>query len=103
MATATKSKVNIKPLDDRIIVRPATSDDTTSAGIILPESAQEKPQYGTVIAVGPGKLNDDDERTPLSVTIGDEVVYGKYSATEIEWDGETLLLLRESDLLAKLN
>ena len=105
MATKTKTKsgtVNLRPLDDRVIVRPAEAEERTDSGIYLPDSARNKPTTGTVVAAGPGKLNDDDERTPLAVKIGDTVVYGKYSGTEIDNDGEKLVILRETELLAKL-
>ncbi|MDH3584578.1 MAG: co-chaperone GroES [Phycisphaerae bacterium] len=99
---ATKTAVNIRPLDDRIVLVPDEAESKTGAGIYLPESAQEKPMQGEVIAVGPGKLNDDDERTAMTVKVGDKVVYGKYAGTEIEFDGDNFVILHESDLLAKL-
>lgn len=101
MATKTKSKTktNLKPLDDRIVVQPKQAEEKTASGIYLPESAKEKPQTGTVIAAGPGKLNDDGSRTELSVKVGDTVLYGKYSGTEIELDGDTVMVMRENELL----
>jgi len=102
MATATAKKTNIKPLDDRVIVKPSEAEEKTSAGIILPETAKEKPMHGDVIAVGPGKLNEDGQRTAVEVSKGDRVIYGKYAGTEIELNGETVVILRESELLAVL-
>ena len=101
MATKTKSKTktNLKPLDDRIVVEPKQAEEKTASGIYLPESAKEKPQTGTVIAAGPGKLNDDGSRSELSVKVGDTVLYGKYSGTEVELDGDTVMVMRESELL----
>jgi chaperonin GroES len=99
MATATASKTTIRPLDDRILVKPQEAEDKTKNGIYLPEAAKEKPMMGKVIAVGPGKMNDDGVRTPMGVKKGDTVVYGKYSGTEIELDGEKHMIVRESELL----
>ncbi len=93
----------IRPLDDRIVVEPISAEETTAGGIVLPDSAQEKPQRGTVVAVGPGKLMDNGSRGELSVTVGDEVIYGKYGGTELEIEGEEIKILRESDILAKVN
>ena len=97
------SKIKIRPLDDRIVVEPIDAEEVTAGGIVLPDSAQEKPQRGTVIAVGPGKLMDNGKRGELSVTVGDEVIYGKYGGTEIEVEGDEVKILRESDVLAKVN
>ena len=94
--------VNIRPLDDRVVVEPLSAEETTAGGIVLPDSAQEKPQRGTVVAVGPGKLLDSGERGELSVSVGDEVIFGKYGGTEIEVDGDEVKILRESDILAKV-
>ena len=96
------AKINIRPLDDRIVVEPMAAEETTAGGIVLPDAAQEKPQRGTVIAVGPGKLLDSGERGELSVAVGDEVIFGKYAGTEIEVDGQDVKILRESDILAKV-
>jgi len=98
-ATATASKTTIRPLDDRILVKPQEAEEKTKSGIYLPEAAKEKPMMGKVIAVGPGKLNDEGHRTPMAVKKGDTVVYGKYSGTEIELDGEKHIIVRESELL----
>ncbi|QDS89159.1 10 kDa chaperonin [Rosistilla oblonga] len=96
------AKINIRPLDDRIVVQPASAEETTAGGIVLPDSAQEKPQRGTVVAVGPGKLLDSGSRGELTVAIGDVVIYGRYGGSEIEVDGQELKILRESDILAKV-
>ena len=94
--------ITLRPLDDRVVVEPMEAEEVTSGGIVLPDSAQEKPQRGTVVAVGPGKLLDSGERGALSVAVGDEVIYGKYSASDIEVDGREVKILRESDILAKV-
>ncbi len=94
--------LNLKPLDDRIVVEPVEAEEMTAGGIVLPDTAKEKPQRGTVLAVGPGKLLDNGERGALSVAIGDEVIYGKYAGTDIEIDGRDVKILRESDVLAKV-
>jgi len=99
MATATKKKVNLRPLDDRVVLQPHEPEEKTESGIYLPESAQERPMTGTVVAVGPGKLSDDGSRTEPAVKEKDVVLYGKYAGTEIELDGEDYVILRESELL----
>ena len=96
------AKVNIRPLDDRVVVLPLEAEETTAGGIVLPDSAKEKPQRGKVVAGGPGKLLDSGVRGALSVTIGDEVIFGKYGGSEVEIDGVEYKILRESDVLAKL-
>ena len=100
MATATKTKVSIQPLDDRIVIEPGEAEETTAGGIVLPDSAQTKPQRGTVRAVGPGKLLDSGERGELSVKVGDEVFYGKYAGTEVDYGDDDLVILKETDILA---
>jgi chaperonin GroES len=95
-------KIKIRPLDDRVVVEPLEAEETTAGGIVLPDNAKEKPQRGTVLAVGPGKLLDNGGRGQLSVAVGDEVIFGKYGGTEIEIDGEEIKILRESDILAKV-
>jgi len=97
-----KTSVSIRPLDDRVVVEVSAAEEMTAGGIVLPDNAKEKPQRGKVIAVGPGKLLDSGERGPLSVAVGDEVIFGKYGGTEIEVDGEEVKILRESDILAKV-
>jgi chaperonin GroES len=94
--------MNLKPLEDRVIVKTVESEDVTASGIVLPDTAQEKPQRGKVIAVGPGKINEDGSRVPLDVSEGDEVIYSKYGGTEIKIDGEELLIMKASDILAKV-
>ena len=95
--------MKLKPLGDRLIVRAIEEEETTASGIVLPDTAKEKPQKGKVIAVGDGAWDDDGEkRIPLDVAAGDEVVYSKYGGTEIVIDGDDLLVLRESDVLAKV-
>ncbi len=94
--------INLKPLDDRIVVEPVEAEQVTAGGIVLPDTAKEKPQRGTVLAVGPGKLLDSGSRSEMSVAVGDEVIYGKYSGSEIEVDGREVKILRESDVLAKV-
>ncbi|MCA1690591.1 MAG: co-chaperone GroES [Actinobacteria bacterium] len=94
--------MNLKPLGDRLIVRAIDEEEKTVSGIVLPDTAKEKPQKGKVIAVGDGKLDDDGKRIPLEVSVDDEVLYSKYGGTEIKVDGEELLVLRESDVLARV-
>lgn len=96
------AKPKIRPLDDRVVVKPEDAEETTAGGIVLPDSAQEKPQRGTVVAVGPGKLLDNGNRGTLSVAVGDVVIYGKYGGSDIEVDGDEVKILRESDILAKV-
>ncbi len=94
--------MKLNPLDDRIVVEPQEAEEKTAGGIVLPDSAKEKPQRGTVVALGPGRLLDSGERGSMSVAVGDVVIYGKYSGTEIEVDGKEVKILRESDILAKI-
>jgi chaperonin GroES len=95
--------MKLKPLGDRLIVRAIEEEETTASGLVLPDTAKEKPQKGTVIAVGDGKFDEDGaNRIPLDVAEGDEILYSKYGGTEIKVDGEELLVLRESDVLAKI-
>ena len=89
------SKLSIQPLADRVLIAPAAAETTTSSGIIIPDTAKEKPQKGTVVAVGPGTKDQ-----PVTVKVGDQVLYGKYSGTELQHEGEDYLIMRESDLLA---
>ncbi len=100
MATATATKVKIKPLDDRLVVLPDDPEEITSGGIVLPDSAREKPQRGKVIATGRGKLLESGERGRMSVKKGDIVFYGKYSGTEVEVNSEKYVMVRENDVLA---
>jgi chaperonin GroES len=96
------AKLKVRPLDDRVVVQPMESESRTAGGIVLPDSAKEKPQRGTVMAVGAGKLLDNGKRGELSVRVGDQVIYGKYGGTDIEISGEEVKILRESDILAKV-
>jgi len=89
--------MNIKPLSDRVLVEPAQAETKTASGIIIPDTAQEKPQKGTIVAVGNGKVNE-----PLTVKVGDTVLYGKYSGTELKLEGKDYMIMRESDILAIL-
>ena len=94
----------LTPLGDRILIRRTEEDEqTTSGGIIIPDTAKEKPQEGEVIAVGKGRLLDDGERQPIDVEPGDKILFGKYSGTEVTYDNEELLILREDDILAKIS
>ena len=93
--------MKLKPLGDRLIVQAIEEEETTASGLVLPDTAKEKPQKGTVVAVGDGAI-EDGERRPLDVGEGDEVLYSKYGGTEIKVDGKDLLVLRESDVLAKV-
>lgn len=96
------AKVNIRPLDDRVVVKPVEAEEKTAGGIVLPGNAQEKPQRGEVVAVGPGRLLDNGQRGDMSVAVGDEVIYGKYGGSDIEVAGDEVKILRESDILAKV-
>lgn len=96
------AKIKIRPLDDRVVVEPSAAEETTAGGIVLPDTAQEKPQRGKVIAVGPGRLLENGQRGELSVSAGDEVIYGKYGGSDIEVNGNEVKILRESDILAKV-
>jgi chaperonin GroES len=94
--------VNLKPLADRLVVEPKERDEVTPSGLVLPETAKEKPQEGEVLAVGPGRRDDDGNRIAMDVAVGDRVLYAKYGGTEIKIDGKKLLILKESDVLAIL-
>ena len=94
--------VKLRPLDDRVVVEPLEAEEKTAGGILLPDTAKEKPQRGRVVAVGPGKLRDNGERFALNVAVGDEVIYGRYAGNEIEVNGKEIKILRESDILAKV-
>ena len=93
----------VKPLDDRVLVKQCEAEETTAGGIVLPDTAKEKPQRGLVEATGPGKLLDSGERGEMSLKKGDEVFYGKYAGTEIKIDGDEFVILRESDVLAVID
>jgi chaperonin GroES len=96
------SKLNLRPLDDRVVVQPNEAEETTAGGIVLPDSAKEKPLRGTVVAIGPGKLLDSGNRGEMSVDKGDTVIYGRYGGSDVEVDGQEMKILRESDILAKV-
>ena len=98
MPTATK--VKLKPLGDKVVVQPTAREETTKSGIVLPDTAKEKPQEGTIVAVGTGRVLDDGKRAQLEVSEGQKVLYAKYAGTEIKLDGEEYLILSEKDILA---
>jgi chaperonin GroES len=92
--------MNIKPLADRILVKPAPAEERTASGIIIPDTAKEKPMQGEVVAVGKGRISDDGKVSPLELKVGNKILYGKYSGTEVTVDGEEYLIMRESDVYA---
>ena len=94
------AKMNLSPLADRVIIKPSEAEEKTKGGIILPDTAKEKPIEGTVVAAGPGKVTDDGKTVKMGVKVGDKVLYGKYSGTEITVEGEEYLIMRESDIFA---
>ena len=98
--TVTATKVSIKPLEDRIVVQALEAETTTASGIVIPDTAKEKPQEGTVLAVGPGRIDDKGNRVPLDVSVGDVVLYSKYGGTEVKYNGEEYLVLSARDVLA---
>ncbi len=98
MATATATK--LKPLGDRVVIKPTPREEMTKSGIVLPDTAKEKPQEGTIIAAGPGRLTDEGKREPMDVKQGDKVLYAKYAGTEFKVDGDELLIVSQKDILA---
>jgi len=94
------SELKLKPLADRIVIQAMEAEDTTKGGIILPDTAKEKPVEGTIVAAGPGKITDDGKKVEMEVKVGDKVLYGKYSGTEVTVEGEEYLIMRESDVFA---
>jgi chaperonin GroES len=102
MAKTKDAPVNLRPLDDRVVVEGLEAEEKTAGGILLPDTAKQKPQQGKVIAVGPGKLNDSGSRSALAVKVGDTVLFGKYSGSDVEVSGREFKILREADILAKL-
>jgi chaperonin GroES len=92
--------MNIKPLSDRVVIKPAPADEKVQGGIIIPDTAKEKPQKGTVVAAGPGRVSDNGQLIPMTVKVKDKVLYGKYSGTEVTIDNDEYLIIRESDILA---
>jgi chaperonin GroES len=102
MAKEKESNLKVRPLDDRVVVEPLEAEEKTAGGILLPDTAKQKPQRGRVIAVGPGRLLDNGNRAVLAVGKGDEVLYGRYAGTDIEVDRKEIKILRETDILAKV-
>ena len=102
MPSATKAKLKIVPLADRVAIRPLEETETMKGGLYIPDTAKEKPIQGEVIAVGAGRL-EKGERVPMDLKVGDRVVYGKYSGTQVDLDGEEIILIKESDVIAKLS
>jgi chaperonin GroES len=100
MSVTTATKVAIKPLEDRILVQANEAETTTASGIVIPDTAKEKPQEGTVLAVGPGRFDDKGSRIPVDVKVGDTVIFSKYGGTEVKWGGEEYLVLSARDVLA---
>ena len=94
--------VNIKPLEDRIVVKPLDAEQTTASGLVIPDTAKEKPQEGEVLAIGPGRVDDNGNRVPLDVKVGDKVIFSKYGGTEVKYSGEEYLILSARDVLAVL-
>jgi len=102
MATATKSKTKLSPLGDRLVIKPVVQEEVLASGIVIPDTANEKPQQGEVLAAGPGRLDDDGKRIPMDVKVGDRVLYAKYSGQEIKIDQEEYIVLSEKDVLCKV-
>ena len=100
MATATATATKLRPLGDRVVIKPSAREEMTKSGIVLPDTAKEKPQEGKVIAVGPGAFDNDGKRIAVDVTTGDKVLYAKYAGTEFKLDGEDLLIVAAKDILA---
>jgi chaperonin GroES len=92
--------MNLKPLGDRVVIKPSPKEEVTKSGLVIPDTAKEKPQEGTILAVGPGKLDEDGKRVHMDVKVGDKVLYAKYAGTEIKLEGEEHLIVKESDILA---
>ena len=102
MAKEKEINLKVRPLDDRVVVEPLEAEEKTTGGILLPDTAKQKPQRGRVLAVGPGKLSDKGTRTAVAVQKGDEVIYGRYSGNDINVEGREIKIMRESDILAKV-
>ena len=98
--TASKSKTQLRPMGDRVVIRPAAREETTRSGIVLPDTSKEKPQRGEIIAVGPGRVSDEGKKIPMEVKVGDTVLFARYAGTEFKLEDEELLILKESDILA---
>jgi len=103
MASASKHKNTLTPFEDRVVIRPSEEGETMRGGLYIPDTAKEKPTTGEVIAVGPGRINDEGKALPMPVKVGDKVIYGKYSGTPFTVDGEEVMIIKASDILAKLN
>jgi len=101
MSAKAKTTSKLEPLGDRVVIKPAKREEMTKTGLVLPKTAKEKPQEGEVVAVGPGKMTDDGNRIAMDVNVGDVVVYARYAGTEFKLDDEELIIVRESDILAK--
>ena len=99
----TATTVKLEPLGDRVVIQPAGREETTKSGIVIPDTAKEKPQRGTIIAVGKGRRDDDGERIPMDVEVGETVLFAKYAGTEFKLDDEDYLILSEKDILAKVS
>ena len=99
---ATKTKTSIEPLEDRVVIRPLDAEEITASGLVIPDTAKEKPQEGEVLAVGPGRLDDNGKRVAMEVKEGDRVLYSKYAGTEVKIDGEELLVVPSRDILARI-
>ena len=102
MAKEKEVNIKVRPLDDRIVVEPLEAEEKTAGGILLPDTAKQKPQRGRVLAVGPGKLRESGERSRVAVAVGDEVLFGRYAGNDIEVSGREVKIMRESDILAKV-
>ena len=100
MATATATKTKLRPLGDRVVIEPTPREEMTKSGIVLPDTAKEKPQEGSILAVGPGRILDDGKREAMDVKVGQKVLYGKYAGTEFKVDGDELLIVSQKDILA---
>ena len=103
MPTATKTKTKLTPLGDRLVIRAVVQEEVLASGIVIPDTAKEKPQQGEVIAAGPGRLDDEGKRVPMDVKVGDRVLYAKYSGQEIKIDQEEFIVLSEKDVLCKVD
>jgi chaperonin GroES len=100
LATATKSATKLQPLGDRVVVKPTPREEMTKSGIVLPDTAKEKPQEGTILAIGPGAFDNDGKRIAMDVEVGQKVLYGKYAGTEFKLDDDELLIVSQKDILA---
>jgi chaperonin GroES len=101
-AAPAKAKTKLVPLADRIVITPLKQEEVTASGLVIPDTAKEKPQQGEVVAVGPGRLDDAGKRVPIDVSVGDRILYAKYTGTEIKLDGDEYIVLNDKDVLAKL-